>query len=65
MVCLCDMGGTTYYDLDLKGPIAGDRKPSQRREPSGKVNCDFVASIPMKGNIDSLYRAGGSGNFGF
>ena len=53
-VC-ADMDGTVMYDLDLTGPIGlviGN-------EGSGvselvKKNCDFVASIPMKGEIDSL-----------
>ena len=53
-VC-ADMDGTVMYDLDLTGPIGlviGN-------EGSGvselvKKSCDFVASIPMKGEIDSL-----------
>ena len=64
-VC-ADMGGTTYYDLDLKGPIGlviGNEGEGVSRLV--KVNCDFVASIPMKGNIDSLNASAGSGNFGF
>lgn len=53
-VC-ADMGGTTMYDLDLKGAIGlvigneGDGVSKLVRE-----NCDFIASIPMKGDIDSL-----------
>ena len=53
-VC-ADMGGTTMYDLDLKGPIGlvigseGEGVSKLVRE-----NCDFIASIPMKGDIDSL-----------
>ena len=53
-VC-ADMGGTRMYDLDLKGPIGlvigneGDGVSKLVRE-----KCDFIASIPMKGNIDSL-----------
>ncbi|MDO4261056.1 MAG: 23S rRNA (guanosine(2251)-2'-O)-methyltransferase RlmB [Eubacteriales bacterium] len=53
-VC-ADMGGTTMYDLDLKGPIGlvvgneGDGVSRLIRE-----KCDYVASIPMKGEIDSL-----------
>lgn len=53
-VC-ADMGGTTMYDLNLKGPIGlvigneGDGVSRLVRE-----NCDFIASIPMKGDIDSL-----------
>lgn len=53
-VC-ADMGGTTMYDLDLKGPIGlvigneGDGVSRLVRE-----KCDFIASIPMKGDIDSL-----------
>ena len=53
-VC-ADMGGTTMYDLDLKGAIGlvigneGDGVSRLVRE-----KCDMVASIPMKGDIDSL-----------
>lgn len=53
-VC-ADMGGTQMYDLDLKGPIGlvigseGEGVSKLVRE-----NCDYVASIPMKGDIDSL-----------
>jgi 23S rRNA (guanosine2251-2'-O)-methyltransferase len=53
-VC-ADMGGTTMYELDLKGPIG--LVIGNEGEGVGKLvkeNCDFVASIPMKGNIDSL-----------
>ena len=53
-VC-ADMDGAVMYDLNLTGPIGlviGN-------EGSGvselvKKKCDFVASIPMKGEIDSL-----------
>ncbi|MDD3220570.1 MAG: 23S rRNA (guanosine(2251)-2'-O)-methyltransferase RlmB [Lachnospiraceae bacterium] len=53
-VC-ADMGGTTMYDLDLKGPI-GLVIGSEGEGVSHlvKEKCDFVASIPMKGDIDSL-----------
>lgn len=53
-VC-ADMGGTCMYDLNLKGPIGlvigneGDGVSKLVRE-----KCDFIASIPMKGDIDSL-----------
>lgn len=53
-VC-ADMGGTTMYDLDLKGPIGlviGNEGEGVGRLV--KEKCDFIASIPMKGNIDSL-----------
>ena len=53
-VC-ADMGGTTMYDLDLKGPIGlviGNEGSGVSRLV--KEKCDFAASIPMKGNIDSL-----------
>ena len=53
-VC-ADMGGESMYRCNLKGPIGlviGN-------EGSGvgeliRKNCDFTASIPMKGDIDSL-----------
>ncbi len=53
-VC-ADMGGTPMFDLDLKGPIGlviGSE--GEGVSPLVKKNCDFVASIPMKGDIDSL-----------
>lgn len=53
-VC-ADMGGTSMYDLDLKGPIGlvvGNEGEGVSRLV--KEKCDFIASIPMKGDIDSL-----------
>lgn len=53
-VC-ADMGGETMYRLDLKGPIGlviGNEGDGVSRLV--KEKCDFVASIPMKGDIDSL-----------
>jgi len=53
-VC-ADMDGTSMYKLDLKGPIGlfiGSEGDGVGRLV--KDNCDFVAAIPMKGNIDSL-----------
>lgn len=53
-VC-ADMDGTTMYDLNLTGPIGlviGNEGSGVSRLV--KEKCDFVASIPMKGDIDSL-----------
>lgn len=53
-VC-ADMGGTRMYELDLKGPIGlviGNEGEGVGRLVREK--CDMVASIPMKGDIDSL-----------
>lgn len=53
-VC-ADMGGETMYDLNLTGPIGlvvGNEGEGVSRLIREK--CDFVASIPMKGDIDSL-----------
>ena len=53
-VC-ADMDGTPMYDLDLKGPIGlviGSEGEGVGRLV--KENCDLAASIPMKGDIDSL-----------
>ena len=53
-VC-ADMGGTTMYDLNLTGSIGlviGNEGSGVSRLV--KEKCDFVASIPMKGDIDSL-----------
>lgn len=64
-VC-ADMGGTAYYDLDLKGPIGlviGNEGEGVSRLV--KENCDFVASIPMKGDIDSLNASVAAGILAF
>lgn len=53
-VC-ADMGGMTMYDLNLKGPIGlviGNEGEGVGRLV--KEKCDMIASIPMKGDIDSL-----------
>lgn len=53
-VC-ADMGGTSMYQLDLKGSIGlviGNEGEGVSKLV--KENCDFIASIPMKGEIDSL-----------
>lgn len=53
-VC-ADMGGEVMYNLNLKGSIGlvigneGDGVSRLVRE-----KCDYIASIPMKGDIDSL-----------
>lgn len=53
-VC-ADMGGDIMYHVNLKGPIGlviGNEGDGV--SPLVKKNCDMVASIPMKGDIDSL-----------
>lgn len=53
-VC-ADMGGELMYNLDLKGSIGlviGSEGSGVSRLV--KEKCDFIASIPMKGKIDSL-----------
>lgn len=53
-VC-ADMDGTTMYDLNLTGPIGlviGNEGEGVGRLVREK--CDMAASIPMKGDIDSL-----------
>ena len=53
-VC-ADMGGELMYRLDLRGPIGiviGSEGEGVGRLV--KEKCDFTASIPMKGDIDSL-----------
>lgn len=60
-VC-ADMGGTQMYDLDLKGSIGlvigneGEGVSKLVRE-----KCDFIASIPMHGDIDSLNESVAAG----
>ncbi len=64
-VC-ADMGGTRMYDLNLTGPIGlvigneGDGVSRLVRE-----KCDFIASIPMKGDIDSLNASVAAGVLAF
>ena len=53
-VC-ADMDGEIMYKLNLKGPIGvviGSEGDGVSRLV--KEKCDFIASIPMKGQIDSL-----------
>ncbi len=53
-VC-ADMDGELMYDINLTGPIGlviGNEGEGVSRLV--KENCDFVARIPMKGDIDSL-----------
>ncbi len=53
-VC-ADMGGTPMYDLNLTGSIGlviGNEGEGVSKLV--KENCDYIASIPMKGDIDSL-----------
>ena len=50
-----DMGGDSMYSLDLTGPmgvVIGNEGEGVSRLV--KKNCDFVATIPMFGDIDSL-----------
>ncbi|HKM03007.1 MAG TPA: 23S rRNA (guanosine(2251)-2'-O)-methyltransferase RlmB [Lachnospiraceae bacterium] len=64
-VC-ADMKGTTMYDLDLKGSIGliiGSEGDGVGRLV--KEKCDYVASIPMKGNIDSLNASVAAGVMAF
>lgn len=53
-VC-ADMGGSSMYETDLTGPLGlviGNEGEGVSRLT--KEACDLVASIPMKGDIDSL-----------
>ncbi len=53
-VC-ADMGGEVMYRLNLTGPIGlviGNEGEGVSRLVREK--CDYIAAIPMKGNIDSL-----------
>ena len=64
-VC-ADMGGTTMYDLNLKGPIGlviGNEGSGVSRLVREK--CDMIASIPMKGDIDSLNASVATGVLAF
>ena len=53
-VC-ADMGGSSMYECNLKGPIGlviGNEGEGVSRLV--REHCDIIASIPMKGDIDSL-----------
>ena len=53
-VC-ADLDGQVMYNLDLKGPIG--LVIGSEGEGVGRLvreKCDFIAQIPMKGDIDSL-----------
>ena len=53
-VC-ADMDGTVMYDLDLKGPIGlGVGNEGEGVSRLVREKCDYIAAIPMKGDIDSL-----------
>lgn len=53
-----DMGGEVCYEQDLRGPIAlvigGEGRGLSRLV---KEKCDFLSSIPMQGQINSLNAA--------
>lgn len=64
-VC-ADMGGETMYRLNLTGPIGlviGNEGSGVSRLVREK--CDMVASIPMKGDIDSLNASVAAGVLAF
>ena len=61
-----DMDGESMYSLDLTGPIGvviGNEGDGVSRLV--KEACDYVASIPMKGDIDSLNASVAAGVLGF
>lgn len=54
-VAACDMGGTTLFHADLKGPLAivvGGEGTGVGKLV--RAHCDFAVSIPMKGRMTSL-----------
>ena len=64
-VC-ADMDGTPYYQMNLKGQmglVIGNEGEGVSRLI--KETCDFVASIPMKGDIDSLNASVAAGVLAF
>lgn len=61
-----DMGGKSMYELDLTGPIGlviGSEGDGVSRLVA--QNCDFTASIPAKGEIDSLNASVAAGVLAF
>ncbi len=64
-VC-ADMAGEIMYNLDLTGSIGlviGNEGEGVSRLV--RENCDYIASIPMKGDIDSLNASVAAGVLGF
>lgn len=64
-VC-ADMGGELMYRLNLTGPIG--LVIGNEGEGVGKLvkeHCDMVASIPMRGDIDSLNASVAAGVLGY
>ena len=64
-VC-ADMGGESMYRLNLKGPIGlviGNEGEGVSRLV--KEKCDYIASIPMKGDIDSLNASVAAGGLAY
>ena len=64
-VC-ADMGGESMYRLNLTGPIGlviGNEGEGVSRLV--KEKCDMIASIPMKGDIDSLNASVAAGVLAF
>ncbi len=64
-VC-ADMDGTLMYDLTLTGPIGlviGNEGSGVSRLV--KEKCDYIAAIPMKGDIDSLNASVAGGVLSF
>ena len=61
-----DMGGKSMYELELRGPIGlvigGEGDGVSRLVAQ---NCDFTASIPTKGDIDSLNASVAAGVLAF
>lgn len=61
-----DMGGEQMYDLNLTGPIGlviGNEGSGVSRLV--KEKCDYIASIPMRGDIDSLNASVATGVLAF
>ncbi len=57
-----DMDGSTLYETDMKGAVAvvvGSEGDGMRK--SIRENCDFIISIPMYGEINSLNASVASG----
>ena len=61
-----DMGGELMYNLNLTGSIGliiGNEGNGVSRLV--KEKCDYIASIPMKGDIDSLNASVATGVLAF
>ena len=67
VVCLCGYAGRTDVPVqpDRSDGTCNWKRRKRRQSACKKKTCDFVVSIPMKGNIDSLNASVAAGVLGY